>query len=131
MTPFLKQRNHGKSIILLTYMSNPGAEAFYSLMATQANGTAKPVFEILTNLAVEWKAHGVIVGATKPEIIKRVRTLAGPNLSIYSPGVGAQGGDARKAIAAGCTYLIVGRSIYNAPDHVEAAKSIRQTTGSD
>jgi len=128
-TVFDAAKSRGKSIILLTYMSNPGAEAFYSLTATQPNGTSKPVFEILTNLALEWKAHGVVVGATKPEIIKRVRTLAGPNLSIYSPGVGTQGGDAVEAIAAGSTYLIVGRSIYNASNHVEAAKSIRQATG--
>ena len=132
MTRFLKQQDHdGKSIILLTYMSNPGAEAFYSLMAAQANGTPKPIFEILTGLAVEWKAHGVVVGATKPEIIKRVRSLAGPSLSIYSPGVGAQGGDPRQAVLAGSTYLIVGRNIYNAPNPAESAKSVRQATSTD
>jgi orotidine-5'-phosphate decarboxylase len=130
-TVFEAARSRGKAIILLTYMSNPGAEAFYSLMAAQPYGPTKPVFEILTDLATEWKAHGVVVGATKPEIIARVRTLAGPNLPIYSPGVGVQGGDPRKAIAAGATYLIVGRSIYNAPDTAEAAKSIRKATGTD
>jgi orotidine-5'-phosphate decarboxylase len=130
-TVFESARSRDKAVILLTYMSNPGAEAFYSLMAAQPHGGAKPVFEILTDLAMEWKAHGVVVGATKPEIIERVRALAGPTLPIYSPGVGAQGGDARKAITAGATYLIVGRSIYNAPDPVEAARSIRETTSTD
>jgi orotidine-5'-phosphate decarboxylase len=127
-TVFETAKARGKAVILLTYMSNPGAEAFYSLTASQPTGTAKPVFEILTDLALTWKAHGVIVGATKPEIISRVREIAGPNLPIYSPGVGAQGGDPSKAVRAGSTYLIVGRSIYGASDCGEAAKRIRETT---
>jgi orotidine-5'-phosphate decarboxylase len=116
-----------KGVLLLTYMSNPGAETFYSLMAKQADGQMRPVFEILTGLALEWKAHGVIVGATQPRIIGRVRQLAGPKLPIYSPGIGAQGGDARAALDAGSTYLIVGRSIYNSPDPAKAALSFRPT----
>jgi orotidine-5'-phosphate decarboxylase len=71
---------------------------------------------------MEWKANGVIVGATKPAVISRVRELIGPDLPIFSPGVGAQGGDPKKVILAGATYLIVGRSIYRASDCREAAK---------
>jgi orotidine-5'-phosphate decarboxylase len=115
-----------KGVLLLTYMSNPGAETFYSLMANQTDGHGKPVFEILTNLAVEWKAQGVIVGATQPRVISRVRQLAGPNLPIYSPGVGAQGGDSKAALDAGSTYLIVGRSIYNSSDPAKAAMELRR-----
>jgi orotidine-5'-phosphate decarboxylase len=115
-----KSRERG--VLLLTYMSNPGAEAFYSLTAEQGR---KPIFEILTERALEWKAHGVIVGATKPPIISRVRQLVGPNLPIYSPGVGAQGGDAQAAVKAGATYLILGRAIYGAPDPKSAAMRFR------
>ena len=114
-----------KGVLLLTYMSNPGAEAFYSLMTKQSSGDETPIFDILAKLALQWKAHGVIVGATKPQIILRVRQLVGPNLPIYSPGVGAQGGDARKAVEAGATYLIVGRAIYASPDPESAALSFR------
>ncbi len=113
--------SRGRAIILLVYMSNPGAEAFYSLNASRASEKPRPLFELLTEMAVQWKAHGVIVGATKPEMITHVRQLAGPKLAIYSPGVGAQGGDAKKALDAGSTYLIVGRSIYNADDPEKAA----------
>ena len=113
-----------KGVLLLTYMSNPGAEAFYTLKAEQGNDE-RPLFEILTERALEWKAHGLIVGATKPEIISRVRMLIGPNLPIYSPGVGAQGGDARIAAEAGATYLIVGRAIYGSPDPEGAAMGLR------
>jgi orotidine-5'-phosphate decarboxylase len=42
-------------------------------------------------------------------------------MKILSPGVGAQGGDARKAIEAGADFVIVGRSIYNAEDPYAAA----------
>lgn len=114
-----------KSVLLLTYMSNPGAEAFYSLMAKQRDGSEKPVFEILTEQALEWKAHGLIVGATQPEIISRVRTLIGPKMPIFSPGVGAQGGIAKAAIDAGATYLIVGRAIYASSDPKAAALELR------
>jgi len=124
-TVFELARRRDRGVLLLTYMSNPGAEAFYSLMTRGSGKDAKPVFELLTGLGLEWKADGLIVGATKPEIINRVRQLAGPRLPIFSPGVGAQGGDAAKAIEAGATYLIVGRVIYASPDPRNAAMALR------
>jgi len=114
----------GKGVLLLTYASNPGADAFYSLIGKHGS-EEKPVFEILTELALEWKAHGVIVGATKPRVISRVRELIGAELPIYCPGVGTQGGDAKEALNAGATYLIVGRTIYAADNPKEAAKSVQ------
>ena len=129
-TVFEAAKSRNKGVILLTYMSNPGAEAFYSLAVRQTDGHGKPVFEILTDLAVQWKAQGVIVGATQPAVISRVRRIAGPNLPIYSPGVGAQGGDPNAALDAGSTYLIVGRSIYNSSDPVKAAMEFRHPIGS-
>lgn len=129
-TVFEEAKPKKKGVILLTYMSNPGAEAFYSLVAQQPNGQGKPVFEILTDLAIQWKAQGVIVGATQPRIISRVRELAGPSLPIYSPGVGTQGGDPRAALDAGSTYLIVGRSIYNSPEPAKAAMEFRHPLAS-
>lgn len=121
----------GKAVILLVYMSNPGAEQFYSLMVAKRGGGMEPMYALLAKKAVEWKADGVIVGATKPQIIERVRKLVGPNLRIYSPGVGAQGGDAKTAFDAGADYVIVGRSIYNSPDPAKAAKEYRDASKSD
>ncbi len=115
----------GKAVILLVYMSNPGAEAFYSLEATPAKGNPKPVFELFAKMAAEWKANGVVVGATKPEIIARVRGLVGRHMAIFSPGIGAQGGDPKRALAAGADYLIVGRSIYAEADPSIAAARYR------
>jgi len=119
---------HGKAVILLVYMSNPGAEQFYSLTVTGHADKPKPIFELFTEMAVERKASGVIVGATKPAIISRVRELVGPELAIFSPGVGVQGGDAKEALKAGSDYLIVGRSIYDATDQAKAARELRKLT---
>jgi orotidine-5'-phosphate decarboxylase len=117
--------SQGRGVILLVYMSNPGAETLYSQKIAPTNGKPRPVFELFAELAVQWKANGVIVGATKPEIITRVRELVGPSMAIFSPGVGAQGGDATKAMAAGSDYLIVGRSIYAATDPPYEARRYR------
>jgi orotidine-5'-phosphate decarboxylase len=122
---FEAARVRRRAVLLLTYMSNPGAELFYSLLTKQSGGEERPIFEILAKLALEWKADGVVVAATRPQIISRVRQLVGANLSIYSPGVGAQGGDARRAVEAGATYLIVGRAIYASPDPRNAALALR------
>ncbi len=111
----------GCSLILLVYMSNPGAEAIYSLQAVDGASGSRPLFELLADMAVRWDAQGVIVGATKPEIIARVREIVGPHILILSPGIGPQGGDADKAISTGSDYIIVGRAIYNSPDPMKAA----------
>jgi orotidine-5'-phosphate decarboxylase len=117
-------KSRKKGVLLLAYMSNPGAEAIYSLM-TKDGSRERPVYEVLTDMALEWKASGLVVGATKPQIITRVRRLVGPNLPIYCPGVGTQGGDAAVAAKAGATYLIIGRSIYGSPDPASAARRFR------
>ena len=118
---FAEANSRGRAVLLLVYMSNPGAETFYSMVGSHGGEAPKPVFELLAGMAIQWKAQGVVVGATKPDMISRVRELVGPGMGIYSPGVGAQGGDPRKALDAGSTYLIVGRAIYGAPEPEKAA----------
>jgi len=119
--------NTGKSIILLVHMSNPGSDNFYSL---KIGDSRVPIFEHFAELALNWKAHGVVVGATKLNVISRVREIVGEDVKIYSPGVGAQGGDGRRAILAGTNYVIVGRSIYSSPDPAKSAREVRfQTMG--
>ena len=46
------------------------------------------------------------------------------DLSIISPGVGAQGGSVGGTIRAGADYVIVGRSIYQPDDPAAGAKQI-------
>lgn len=125
-TVFAEANSRGRGILLLTYMSNPGAEEFYALSVAHGREQATPIFELLAELGTKWKADGLIVGATRLEVISRVRQLTGPGMAIYSPGVGAQGGDAKKALDAGSTYLIVGRAIFNASDPERSAMEFRR-----
>ncbi len=99
-------------IFVVTEMSHPGAVEF---MAPKA-------FE-LASLAVECKASGVVAPATRPDRVKQIRNIVG-NLTIISPGVGAQGGSAADAIRAGADYVIAGRVIYNSKNPGKEAEKI-------
>ncbi len=103
---------NGKDVFVVVEMSHPGGVEFY-----------QPQTERFAKAAKEAKATGVIAPATRPERIKHIRDLVG-NLKILTPGVGAQGGSAAKAIEAGADYIIVGRSIYQAEDPREVAEQI-------
>ncbi len=103
---------HGADLFAVTEMSHPGAEQFMA-----------PIAEQMARLAVEVGAAGVVAPATRPERIKLVRSIIGNRL-IISPGVGAQGGSARDALAAGANYLIVGRSVIEADDPAASAKRL-------
>ena len=59
--------------------------------------------QLLAKLAVKWTKNdniGLVVGATKPEEIERVRKIAN-NLPMLIPGIGAQGGDLKKSMKYG------------------------------
>lgn len=102
----------GAEVFVVTEMSHPGGEEFTA-----------PVAERLAALAVECGASGVIAPATRPERIRAIRGIVG-KLKILSPGVGAQGGSAADAIANGADSVIIGRSIYNAQNPRDAARSV-------
>ena len=99
-------------VYVVSEMSHPGALDFLQ----------KHVDEIAI-MAKEVGATGLIAPATRPERIRRLRTLIG-DMEILAPGVGVQGGKVKETIEAGANYIIVGRSIYNAEDPKEAAKKI-------
>ncbi len=99
-------------IYAVTEMSHPGAVMF----------TAKHAEE-MAQLGVECGVDGFIAPATRPERIRAIRGIVGPDRKILSPGVGAQGGKGSDAIAAGADYAIVGRAIYGSEDPRSAAES--------
>ena len=103
---------HGADLFVVTEMSHPGAELFMA-----------PLAERMARLAVEAGAAGVVAPATRPDKIRRIRSIIGDRI-VISPGVGAQGGSAGAAMEAGADYLIVGRSIYEAEDPVASAKKL-------
>jgi orotidine-5'-phosphate decarboxylase len=89
----------GKGVILLCRTSNPGGGDFQLL---ESGG--ERLFERIARLAAgPWNRSGelgLVVGATYPEELRRVRQLA-PALPLLVPGVGAQGGDVDATVSAG------------------------------
>ncbi len=118
-----KQR---KGVILLVYMSHKGANEGYGQTIYDSETSEKtPQYVSFARKALKWNADGVVVGATYPEKIKEVHNILDEKIPIYSPGIGAQGGDIKNALEAGARYLIVGRAIVSAENPAKAAKEIR------
>lgn len=100
-------------ILALIYMSHPGASQTYGVQVYDKSGEEGyrkvPLYRILLRYAEEAKVDGVVVGATRPNIIREVAS-AKP-APIFSPGIGRQGGSIAKASTFGVDYFIVGRSV--------------------
>jgi orotidine-5'-phosphate decarboxylase len=116
-----------KGVILLCYMSHKASWEGYGQMV-QEKETRKltPQYIAFAEKALEWNADGVVVGATYPEKIAEVHQILTDKVPIYSPGIGAQGGDISSAVNAGASYLIVGRTIIDAPNPATSARQIRE-----
>ncbi len=117
----------GKGVILLIYMSHRGAtEGYGQKIIDLRTGRKQSQYLVFAEKALAWSADGVVVGATYPEKISEVNSLLKGRIPIYSPGIGAQGGDAKCALNAGATYLIVGRSIIATEDPADTAKKLHE-----
>jgi uridine monophosphate synthetase len=90
-------------------------------------------YEAVAELAVQWNRNGnlgLVVGATHPEALARVRRIA-QDLWILAPGIGAQGGDLESALTAGLRkdglglLIPVSRAISRASDMRGAAEHLR------
>jgi orotidine-5'-phosphate decarboxylase len=129
--PFLEYEDRG--VFILTRTSNPGGRDFEELQVTDG-GTARPLYEHVAERAVEWNTRGnigLVVGATAPEELQRVREMA-TDMPILIPGIGTQGGDLEASIRYGMNSKGLGavvsssRSIIFAskgPDFAEAARA--------
>ena len=111
-----------KGVITLCHMSAPEARLSYDLEIKM--GKKQQLYQLFLNWALTAKVDGIVVGATFPKIIQYCSKEAGKNLSIFSPGVGTQGGSAEEVISSGTNYLIVGRTILNAKNSVDMAKKL-------
>jgi orotidine-5'-phosphate decarboxylase len=114
----LKAHKANAGLIALVYMSHIDASEGFGL-ATEGG---KPLYKIFLERAREASADGIVVGATQTEILKQV---AEQGLPVYSPGIGAQGGDIEKAIKSGADYLIIGRLIIAADQPAKIAKEVQ------
>ncbi|RLG10069.1 MAG: orotidine-5'-phosphate decarboxylase [Thaumarchaeota archaeon] len=80
-------------------------------------------FEELVREAVEAGVDGVVVGATRPDLLKRARSLL-PDKTILSPGVVAQGAEPASALRNGGDFEIVGRAVTWSPEPMSSARRI-------
>lgn len=98
LKPFLNRKEKG--IIVLCKTSNPGAGEFQDLEIVTSVCSPTPLCKYLYQIVAEhvsqeWNTNGnccIVVGATKPNDIKRARKAAG-DIPILFPGIGTQGGD--------------------------------------
>lgn len=99
--PYLKY--HGKGAFLLCRTSNPGGDDLQAQRLASVPGEPL-LYEHIARLAQgPWNQNGqlgLVVGATYPAEIERVRAVA-PTVPLLIPGVGAQGGDAAATVKAG------------------------------
>ena len=98
-------RHAGKGLLLLCRTSNPGGSDLQAQRLVGPDGAPGDLlYEHIARLAAgPWNRSGqlgLVVGATFPAEIERVRALA-PTLPLLIPGVGAQGGDATTTVRAG------------------------------
>jgi orotidine-5'-phosphate decarboxylase len=114
---------HDKGVITLCHMSAPEARLSYDMEVKM--GKKQQLYQLFLDWALTAKVDGIVVGATFPKIIQYCSKKAGKNLSIFSPGVGTQGGNANEVISAGTNYLIVGRTILNAKNPINVAKELQ------
>jgi len=134
--PYLK--HHGKGAFLLCRTSNPGGDDLQNQRLASVDGQPL-LYEHIAKLAQgPWNVNGqlgLVVGATYPAEIERVRSLA-PTLPLLIPGVGAQGGDAvatiksgyrqRNGATTGAVIVSSSRAILYAssgPDFAQAARN--------
>ena len=111
--PFIQ--NSEKGVFLLCKTSNPGADDLQDVLVLDEErektkeddlfplSSFIPLHIKVAQLAQQWNTLnniGLVVGATYPETLARVREVA-PGMWFLAPGVGAQGGELESALKAG------------------------------
>ena len=134
--PYLKHA--GKGVIVLCRTSNPGGSDLQFLNV----GSGESLYLHVAKLASQqWNNSGqisLVVGATFPEEITKVRAIVG-DMPLLIPGIGAQGGDIDATVKAGCiarapgTGMIINSSraiLYasSGSDFAQAARNMARST---
>jgi len=128
--PFLAYEGTCAFVLCLT--SNPSAVEF----ETQKLVEGGLLYEKVARTAVGWGVGskgevGLVVGATRPEVLKGLRALA-PHAPLLVPGVGAQGGDLTAVLRDGRSLdgfgmlVNASRSILYASDDAAFASAARK-----
>ncbi len=117
--------NRCGGVILLTYMSHRGAAEGYGKIIVEDEGI-QPFYKVFAYRALQWGCDGVIVGATRADIIREVYGILKEDIPIYSPGIGVQGGSITDALKSGARYIIIGRSILYSQNPREEARRLME-----
>jgi orotidine-5'-phosphate decarboxylase len=126
VAPFLAYRDRG--VFVLCRTSNRSAAELQDCCDGE-----ETLYQRVARLAASWNQHGncgLVAGATRPEDLARVRSLA-PGLPLLVPGVGAQGGDAAESARAarsvpGPFVISASRSIIYADEGADFAEAARR-----
>jgi len=116
------------AVTVLTSMDNEGLAEI---------GVARPMLDQVVHLATLAQASGLDGVVASPQEVRAIRSACGTDFQIVTPGIrpaGQQGKDDQartltpaQALAAGSSYLVIGRPITAAPNPREAAESIAAT----
>jgi orotidine-5'-phosphate decarboxylase len=116
------------AVTVLTSMDNEGLAEI---------GIARPMLDQVVHLAALAQASGLDGVVASPQEVRAIRAACGSDFQIVTPGIrpaDQQGKDDQartltpaQAIAAGSSYLVIGRPITAAPDPRKAAEAITAT----
>lgn len=137
--PFIQNPERGAFLLCKT--SNKGAADVQDLPVVSDQWAAdsqppvsnhQPLYLHVAKLAAQWNTRnniGLVVGATQPQAMARIRAAAG--MWFLAPGVGAQGGDLETALKSGLRadgkglLLPISRGISRAANPARAAAEFR------
>jgi orotidine-5'-phosphate decarboxylase len=116
-------------IISLVYMSHPSSYEGYGLRISTSkneysNAESIPMYKLLYSYSSLSGVDGIVIGATKIDIIKEISELN--ETKIYSPGFITQYGSIDDAVKGGTDYFILGRHILNSSSPLDSLNHILQ-----
>ncbi|HEX5126838.1 MAG TPA: orotidine-5'-phosphate decarboxylase [Rhodocyclaceae bacterium] len=117
--PYLDYSDRG--LIVLCRTSNPGGSDLQNL---DVGGGRKLYQHVAGLVADKWNCHkqcALVVGATFPQELAEVRSIVG-EMPLLVPGIGAQGGDVKATVTAGCTARGTGLMINSSRAILYASK---------
>lgn len=120
LEPFLSITDKG--MIILCRTSNPGANEFQDLVSND-----QPLYEhVAKTVATKWNSNNnclLVVGATYPDEMGKIREIVGNDMVFLVPGVGAQGGDIAETMKKGLGSNKRGLIISSSRDIIFASQS--------
>ena len=140
LQPFLVRQDKGLFVLCRT--SNPGAGEFQDapVQTDWASEGTMPFYQyVAMKVAKDWNQKGncgLVVGATYPQELAKVRQIVGDDMPILVPGIGAQGGELEATVRAGKRHMLINSSrgiIFASPglDFHRAARDAAQKLHDD